>query len=253
MKPIRQTGHGETFGDTVDGDDAVFDFGKLGDAFVFAHEVDVLIDFVGHDEEVLVAGNDVGDGFELVFGVEHACGVAGAGEHDEFGLGGDGGFELFGGYFEVVFDGGFDIDALAFGHTDDFFIADPEWGGDDDFVARVDEALDQLVDALFGTRGDDDLLGFELEAVVAAEFFADGFFEVGIARHGRIVGKVVVDGFLGGFLHGVGGVEVGFADGEADNIFALSFQFAGFGGHGEGLALGHVENSVAEDFHSICF
>ena len=68
-----------------------------------AHEIDVLVDFVGHDEEVLMTGDDLGDAFQLLFGVEHAGGVAGAGEHDELGAGSDGGFELLGRHLEVVF------------------------------------------------------------------------------------------------------------------------------------------------------
>ena len=59
------------------------------------------------------------------------------------------------------------------------------------------------------------------------------------------MGEVVGDSLFGGFLNGFGRVEVGLADGEADDIFALSLEFAGFGGHGEGLAFGHVEDSVA--------
>ena len=33
-------------------------------------------------------------------------------------------------------------------------------------------------------------------------------------------------------------------DAEADDVLALGFKLAGLGGHGQGLALGHVEDSV---------
>ena len=195
-------------------------------------------------------GDHLSDAFELFLGVEHASGVGGRGEHDEFGAGGDGGLELLGRHLEVILELGFDEDALTFGKADELLVGDPEWGGDDDFVAGVDEALDDLKEALLGAGGDDNLLGFVLEAVVAEELGADSFLEVGIARHGRIVGEIVVDGLLGCFLHHLGGVEVGLTDGEADDIFALGFEFAGLGGHGESLALGHIEDSIGQDFHN---
>ena len=90
-----------------------------------------------------------------------------------------------------------------------------------------------------------------MQTVVALELLAYSLTQVGVARHGRIVGEVVVDSLLGGLFHAVGCVEVGLAYREAYHVFALRFQFAGFGGHGEGLALGHVEDSIAEDFHSV--
>ena len=242
--------HSEALGNTVDGDDALLDLGELGDAFVLAHKVDVLIDFVGHNEEVLMFGDHLGDALQLFLGVEHTGGVAGRGEHDEFGAGGDGCLELLGGHLEVVLEFGGHEDTFTLGQTDKLLVGDPEGGGDDDLVAGVDEALDDLEQALLGTSGDDNLLGLVLETVVAQELGADGFLEVGIAGHRRIVGEIVVDGLLGGFLHHLGGVEVGLADAEADDIFALSLELAGFGGHGESLALGHIEDSIGQDFHN---
>lgn len=242
-------GHCKALGNAVNGDDTLLDFGELGDALVAAHEVDVLIDLVGHNEEVLMTGDDLGDTLKLFLGVEHAGGVAGGREHDELGARGDGGFELLGGDLEVVLKLGFHEDTLALGEADELLVGDPEGGGDDDLVAGIDKALHHLIEALLGTRGDDYLLGLVLQTVVAEKFGADGFAKVGVAGDGRIVGEVVVDGLLGGFLNGFGGIKVGLTDGEADDVFTLSLELTGFSGHGESLALGHIEDSIRQNFH----
>ena len=62
--------------------------------------------------------------------------------------------------------------------------------------------------------------------------------------------EIVVDGLLGSFFHHLGGVEIGLAYREADDVFALGFEFAGLGGHGQSLALGHIEDSIGQDFHN---
>ena len=185
-------------------------------------------------------GHDIGNAFKLFFGVEHAGGVAGAGEHDELGLGGDSSLELLRSDLEVVLDAGFDINAFAFGHANDFFVGDPEGGGDNHLVAGVDQALYKLVDALLGTGGNDDLLGGEIEIIVAFKLVAYGLAKVGIAGDGGIVGEVVVDGLFGSLFDSFGSIEIGFADGKTDDIFALSLEFTCFCGHSESFALGHV-------------
>ena len=45
------------------------------------------------------------------------------------------------------------------------------------------------------------------------------------------MGVVVIDGLFGVFFHTFWGVEVRFANTQADNVFALFFQFAGNLGH----------------------
>ena len=216
---------------------------------MLAHEVDVLVNLVGHHKEVFVLGYHLGDTLKLLLGVEHAGGVAGAAEHDELGAWGDGGLELLGRHLEVILQLGLHEDALALGQADELLVGYPEGGGDDHLVARVDEALDHLEQALLGAGADDNLLWLVLQAIVAHQLGADGLLEVRVARHRGIVGEIVVDGLLGGFLHHLGGVEVGLADAEADNIFALSLELAGFGGHGKSLALSHIEDSVRKYFH----
>ena len=220
------TCHGEALGHTVDGDDTVADTLELGDALVTTHKVDVLVDFVGHHIDMRIAFQHASQSFEFLFAVEHTRGVAGSAEHKELGLGGDGSLELCGGNLEFVLDACLDELADTTRVANHLAVGNPVGSRDDDLVARIDKALNQLEDALLGTRGDNDLLGFELEIVVAFELIADSLTQVGITRNGRIVGEVLVDGLLGGFLGLVGGVEVGFADRKAYDVLALSFQFA---------------------------
>ena len=191
-----------------------------------------------------MAGHHLGDALELLLGVEHARGVARRGEHDELGARRDGGLELLGGHLEVVLELGLHEDTFALGQTHKLLVAHPERRGDDHLVAGVDETLHHLEQALLGTRRDDDLLGLVLQAVVASELGADSLPEVGVARHRRIVREIVVDSLLGGFLHHLGSVEVRLSYRETDHIFALGFKLAGLRGHGQSLALGHIENAV---------
>ena len=90
-------------------------------------------------------------------GVDGSCGVAGGAEYDGTGAWCDGGFELCGGDFEVVVDCGFDEYGCAFGEACEFGVADPIGGGDDDFVAGVEEGEECEGDALLGSVGDEDL------------------------------------------------------------------------------------------------
>ena len=196
-----------------------------------------------------MAGHHLGYAFQLLLGVEHAGGVRGAAEHDELGARRDGGLKLLGGHLEVILELGLHEDTLALGQTDKLLVAHPERRGDDNLVARVDQALHHLEKALLGTRRDDNLLGLVLQPVVTAELLADGLAQVRVARHRRIVGEVVVDSLLGCLFHHLGSVEVRLAYRKADDIFALGFELAGLGGHGESLALGHIHDSVGEYFH----
>ncbi len=138
----------------------------------------------------------------------------------------------------------FDVYAFAFGNANDFLVAYPEGSGDDYLVAGVDKALHKLVDALLGTSGDNDLFGLEVEVVVAFELLADSLAQVGVTGHRRIVSEVVVDSLFCGLFYHLGGVEVGFTDTEADNVFALSLKLASLCGHSQSLRLGHIENTV---------
>ena len=236
-------GHGVAFGDAVDGDYAVADFGELCEAFAGAYVVDVFVDFVGDDDDVGVACDDVGEGAELLLGVAHAGGVGGAVEEHHLGLGGDGCFELLGCDLEVVLKAGFDEDAFAAGHAGEGFVGDPIGCGDDDFVAGVDEDLADLVEGLFCAGGHNNLVGGEIQVIISLELVADGLTDVGIAGDGGIMGEIVINGLLGCLFDYFGGVEVGFANGEADDVLALLFELAGFGGHGEGFAFGHFLDS----------
>ena len=195
----------------------------------------MFVNLVGHHEKVGIFGHHVGDAFKLVFGVEHSGGVARAAEHNELGFGCDGFFDLFRSYLEIVFDGGFNVNAFAASHTYYLLVRNPARGGDYNLVARVDKALHQLVDGLFGSGGNNNLFGFEIEVVVAFELVAHGLAQVGVAGHGGIVRKVVVDSLFGGLFHQLGGVEIGFADAQADNVLALSFQLTGFLCHSKSL------------------
>ena len=78
-------------------------------------------------------------------------------------------------------------------------------------------------------HADDDFLGGVVQAVVALEFGDDGVFQAGDAADRGVFGESVVDGFLGGILDVLRGVEIGFAGTEADNVLAFSLELGGAG------------------------
>ena len=72
----------------------------------------------------------------------------------------------------------------------------------------------------------------------------NGIAQGRIAGDGRVAGIVLVDGFLGGFLDVIGGVEVGFTHAEVDDIDALRFQFIALLRHGQCFRRGKAVQTI---------
>ena len=107
------------------------------------------------------------DGGELGGRVD-GTGRVGGGAHEQ-GLGalGTGGLELVDRDLVVLVRAGEDLDGRAARQLDALGVGDPERGGEDDLVARVDDRGEGLVDGLLAAVGDDDVLGGDLVAGVA--------------------------------------------------------------------------------------
>ena len=214
-------GHGKTFRHTVHRDHLIFDKIELGNALMTAHEVDVLVNLVRHNHHLRVLGHHLSDGAKFLLGVDHARRIRRAAEHHQFGLRGDSGFELRGSNLEVVLDFAGDILDVGLCHLRDGAVGNPVGSGDDDLIAGIHQSHNSLIDGLFTTGGNHNLLRRVVQTVVSLELVADGFQEVRIAGHGRIVREVVVDGLFGVFLHRFRRVEIGLADAQADHILTF--------------------------------
>ena len=148
-------------------------------------EGQVLVDLVGDHDEVVAAG-DVRDGVELGL-VEHAPGrVVRAVQQDHPGAVGDGGLELVG--VEAVV-------GCAQGHRASYAARELDHRAvavvvglaDDDLVARVDQPEHGGGDRLGGAGRHHDLVGRELEPVVALLVPDDRLDELGGAVAGRVL------------------------------------------------------------------
>ena len=71
------------------------------------------------------------------------------------------------------------------------------------------------------------LAGTVGRAARAVEVVGDGLSQIGLAGGGAVVGPAVADGADAGLADVAGGVEIGFADLEVDDVAALRFQRAG--------------------------
>ena len=198
-----------------------------------AHVVDVLVDFIGQDDDALVLGQNLCQTFQFRFAVNRTCRVAGRAEDEQARLGRDGCLKLCGRYLEILLNACFNEYGSAAGEFGHFGIAHPIGRGDNHLVAIVDEGHDSVAHALLCTVRYGDLGGGVVQSVLVLEFPYDGFAQGGIASHGRVARVVVVDGLDGGFLDVVGRVEVGLAHTEVDDVNALCLEFGTLLRHGQ--------------------
>ena len=194
---------------------------ELCDALVTAHEVDVLVNLVRQNHHLRVFGDDLGDGAEFVLRIDHAGRVRRAAEHHQLGFRRDGRFQLLGRDFEVVLDFAGDIFDVGLRHLRDGAVGNPVRRGDNHLVAGVYQSHNSLIDGLFAASGNHNLLRCVIQPIVSLELIADGFQQISITGHRRIMGEVVVNSLLGIFLHCLGRVEIGFADTQTDDILTF--------------------------------
>ena len=126
----------------------------------------------------------LGDGSQLSLGEHAATGVARRVDHEHLSLGRDGLFELLCGNLEVVGDVALDNDGHAASQLHHFGVGDPERGGDDDFVAVVDDSQKHIVDGLLGTVRNQHISLFVVEAVVALASIPACLADSGVLKSG---------------------------------------------------------------------
>ena len=183
-------GHAPGFGEAMHDDRVLEVRGReAGDALGGRAVVEeVLVDFVAHDEDVLLDA-DVAEGFEFVGRIDGAGGVAGGVEDEQARARGDGGAQGVGGELELGLVGGLDDDGLGAGHLHHLRVAQPVGRGDDDFVAFLAGGEDDVEAGVFAAAGDDDLRGLVGEAVLAFVLVGDGLAQLGDAGGGGVFGE----------------------------------------------------------------
>ncbi len=230
-------GDGEGFGEAGDDDGAFAEVGEAEGGDVLSAGVEeVLVDFVGEEEEVVTDG-EVADGFDLGVGEDFAGGVGGGVDEDGAGAGGDGALEGVivegpvggGGGGGVEGDGdGLDAEGAEGGE-----VVAVEGLKEDDFVAGVEQSHDGGVESAGSPGGDEDFAvrvgGDSLEVL---DFGGDAGTEAGNAVEAGVDVVTGVDGVLGTVEDGGGGLGVADSLGEIDAAEAVALH-----GHGADFRL----------------
>ncbi len=233
------TGHGPGFGEAMNDDGVGLMVGaEARDGPVHRSVVEeVLVDFVAHDEDAMFHAK-IAQGADFLGGVDASGGIAGGIEDKQPSAGSQGGAELVGGDLEFGAIGGWKDDGGRAGQLHHFGVTQPIGGRDDDVVAFLAGGEDDVVAGVFAAAGNDDLAGRVGEAILALELVGDGLAKLRDAAGGCVLGEASVQGIDSGLLDVIGGVEVGFARAESDDIFAGGFHGLGFGVDGEGQGRG---------------
>ncbi len=241
--------HREPLGNAVHDNHAVFEFRELGETLERAVERDEFVNFVRKDIHLRVFFQHIGQRLQFGLGIDHARRVARAVENQKFGFWRNGRFQLSRRNLEVGFDRGAHLYRRTFHKLDHFRIRYPIRRGDDDLVAGIHHGQQHIDERMLAAVGDDNLARFEIHAVVPFEFLTDGLAQVHIARHGRIVRKIVFDGRHTGLLDNVGRIEIGFAHAQVDDIDALSLHLLASLAHGQRGGSRHRQHAVGKYRH----
>lgn len=199
---------------------------------------DLVVDLVGEHQDVGVGEQHLGEGAEFAGGVGGARGVVGGVEDDPARRVGDRRFQPLWRELESVGLGAGDDDRCAVVGEHHVRVGHPVRGRDDDLVAGVQGGRQGEVDDLLRPAAHGDPVHRVAQPVAGVQLVGDGGAQLRSAVDGRVLGLAAPDGLDRGGLDVVGGVEVGLADSEVEDLVALRLEFAyalGGGSAGRGL------------------
>ena len=201
---------------------------------MLVREVDEFVDLVADRDDAVVLAKHVGQRRGLGFRVHRTGRVARRRVHHHAGFGRDGRLEFARLDFVVVVDARGQHHGHAASHLDDFLVADPVRGGEDDLVSGVDQREDHVGEALLGARADHHLVHGVFQSVVALELLHDGLADARRARNRGVVRFVGFDGVDARLLHFCRRVKVGLSERKGDDVDALILELACLSRHGDG-------------------
>ena len=184
----------------------------------------MLIEIVRDHHQPRVPADDIGKGADLVGAVAHAGGVRRAVDDDPARARGDRHLQPLGGELQPLVKPAGKEDRGAAGHFGDAGEADPVGGRNDHLVTSLDGGHQRVEQHLLAAGADRDVGGADIHAVFTPEFLRHGFLQGGDAVDLGVFGVAVMDGADRGLLHMRRGVEIGLADGKADDIAAGGLQ-----------------------------
>ena len=175
--------HGVSLRHTIDDDYAILHLGEGSNGRRLSAVGDMLVYFVGYDDDLRILGEHLDDSCKFLLGVDGTGGVGGRAEEERLGAWGDEAFELMRQNLEVLLLATKERHVDAFGQLDHLEVAHPCWGGDDHFVTLVNDGEDDIADFLFGAITHYNLRRREIQAILTFELAANGLAEGHVARY----------------------------------------------------------------------
>ncbi len=204
----------------------------------------MLVDLVGNNPQSLGRG-PLADLRNLLGAVNRAGGVGRGNEEQDLGPVRHRGLKLLDGHEVALLGTGEDLNRHAAGKADGLRVGGPERGGDDDFVARIHQGCERVVDGLLTAIGHQDLGRVNLVARVPQGLLRDGLLKLGQAARGGVTVVLRLAGRFNGCLDDVvGGGEVWFAGTETNHGTTRGLQCLGLGVNGKGGGLGNGGDSL---------
>ena len=122
-------------------------------------------------------------------------------------------------------------------------VAHPCWRWQNDFVAWVNERLQNQVQRVFGTSGNGNVFRFARDAVLAPELPCDRISRLHGAWSGHVLGQPGAQTFDGGLFNVVGRVEIRLSGSEGNYVSALLLQSRCASSDSQGGTLFHTVNA----------
>ena len=182
----------------------------------------LIIDLIGEDIEVVPDAN-VGYRLQLIFGIDHACGVGWIVEHEALGVLGYSRFELIRGDLEILVFAGLNDNRSTSHHADHFIIAYPERRRYYYLVTGIGDRCKSNINAVFCTAGYNDLSIIVINAAVGLQALGNCFTQGNYSGGGSILGLTLTDSGDRRHIDIIRSLKIRLARTEADNVKSVGF------------------------------
>ena len=166
---------------------------------------------------------DIGNGAQLICGIDHACGVRGVIEHKALGFFGNGRLKLLCGNFEILLLTCFNNNRCAANHANHFIIADPERRRDYDLVTGVGYRSKCNVNAVLCAACDYDLRVVIINAAILLKSMGNCLSQRNYACCRSVFSFAVAYSSDTGHVDVVRSIEIGLARAKTYNVKAVGF------------------------------
>ena len=226
--------------------DLVTERGDAGERHAVIDEL--IIDLIRDDIQVMLHA-DICDGFERLFRIDSAGRIGGVIEDDGLGLVRDGLLELLRRELEALLLADIHNHGHAAEQAHHLIIADPVWGRNDHFIARIDQRGQRNIDHVLGAAGDNRLRSLVLQTVVRLGAVTDRLAQLDHTGGRGIACLSVADRTHAGITDAVWRGKIGLTGAKADDILAFCFHLLGQGADGQRCGRAHTGSDFGKCLH----